>query len=144
MEPYSPTYSYDATSPELLGGSGSDSNPTLLGKIANWFTGENPYFANDQEIIELKKTQEVIAKADFGSLAESIKSLVEVLGPESPGSNEDKISLAEPRSKTHLNQCSEMIHTVQRNFFNSDKIQKQNSDIDKLITELRSLVDKLD
>ena len=99
MEPYSPTYSYDATSPELLGGSGSDSNPTLLGKIANWFTGENPYFANDQEIIELKKTQEVIAKADFGSLAESIKSLVEVLGPESPGSNEDKISLAERDQK---------------------------------------------
>lgn len=143
VQPYSPTYSYDATSPELLGGSGSDSNPTLLGKIANWITGEDPNFANDQEIIELKKTQEVIAKADFGSLAESIKSLVEVLGPESPGSNEDKISLAEEIKNAFKSMFGDDSYGP-GNFFNSDKIQKQNSDIDKLITELRSLVNKLD
>lgn len=85
----------------------------------------------------------MIAKADFGSLAESIKSLVEVLGPESPGSNEDKISLAEEIKNAFKSMFGDDSYGP-GNFFNSDKIQKQNSDIDKLITELRSLVNKLD
>lgn len=142
VEPFSPTYSYDATSPELLGRSTAN-NPTLLGKIANWITGEDPNFASDKEIIELRKTQEVIAKADFGKLSESIKSLVEVLGPESPGSNEDKISLAEEIKNAFKSMFGDDSY-MPGNYFNSDKIQKQNSDIDKLITEIRSLVNKLE
>ena len=143
VEPHSPTYSYDATSPELLGRSEGKQNPTLLGKIANFITGEDPYFANDKEIIELRKTQEMIAQADFGTLSESIKSLVEVLGPESPGSNEDKISLAEEIKNAFKSMIGDDSY-MPGNFFNSDKIQQQNNNIDKLITELRSLVNKLD